>query len=307
MQQPSLIHPKDVKAAESLFADPPVAPLLEMGANEYLWLQDKSSFKAIAALTRQTPGSLLTDFVDSHIAHKYSAAALDEIHEAKIDHFGVRVYGTAQYPPSLRDAADPVELLYFRGAWELSETKKSVAVVGSRKPSPAGLQQAQELVKELVFHGYTIVSGLAAGIDTMAHRTAIECGGTTISVIGTPITEAYPKENQELQETIASKHLLISQVPILRYKRQDWRTNRLFFPERNKTMSALSQATVIIEAGETSGTLVQARAALQQGRKLFILDRCFRNTSITWPAFYEKKGAIRVRDIEDIKWGLDGI
>jgi DNA processing protein len=85
-------------------------------------------------------------------------------------------------------------------------------------------------------------------------------------VIGTPLSRVYPKDNAELQRKIAREFLLISQVPVKRYERQDYRRNRLFFPERNITMSALTEATIIVEAGETSGTLIQARAALNQGR-----------------------------------------
>ena len=86
-----------------------------------------------------------------------------------------------------------------------------------------------------------------------------------------------------------------------RYETQGYRQNRLFFPERNITMSALTEATVIVEAGETSGTQVQARAALQQGRKLFILDSCFRNPRLTWPYRFAERGAIRVADYDDIR------
>jgi DNA processing protein len=289
------------------FTERPISPILEMGGYEYLWLQEGSSFKNIANLFRETPGSIPTDFVDLGIAKEYSNQTLSIIRSAGIRSFGVRIHGASQYPMSLRHAIDPVELLYFQGAWELIESPKSVAVVGSRNPSPEGLRRTKQLVKELVSHGYTIVSGLASGVDAVAHKTAIESGGYTIAVIGTSITESYPRENKELQATIASNYLLISQVPILRYMRQDWRTNRFFFPERNKTMSALTQATIIVEAGETSGTLVQARAALQQGRKLFILDSCFQNPNITWPARYEQKGAVRVHDMDDIKWCLDGV
>ena len=118
--------------------------------------------------------------------------------------------------------------------------------------------------------------------------------------LGTPITESYPNENAELQRRIAKDYLVVSQVPILRYARQTFRGNRLLFPERNATMSALSDATVIVEAGETSGTLTQARAALHQGRQLFILDSCFQNPNLTWPAKFAEKGAIRVKDFDDI-------
>jgi DNA processing protein len=136
-------------------------------------------------------------------------------------------------------------------------------------------------------------------VDTVAHETAIAEGGRTVAVIGTPLSHSYPKENIELQRRIAEEFLLISQVPVKRYERQDYRRNRLFFPERNVTMSALTEATIIVEAGETSGTLIQARAALHQGRKLFILDSCFRR-GLSWPQKYADKGAIRVVDYDDI-------
>lgn len=156
------------------------------------------------------------------------------------------------------------------------------------------------MAKLLVGKGFTIVSGLAAGIDTVAHKTAILNNGKTIAEIGTPLNYVYPRENAVLQDYIAKQHLLITQVPFIRYKSQHYKANRLFFPERNKTMSAISEATIIIEASQTSGTLVQARAALKQGRKLFILNSCFEDKSITWPSYYEERGAIRVRDFSDI-------
>jgi DNA processing protein len=121
-------------------------------------------------------------------------------------------------------------------------------------------------------------------------------------VIGTPLSLRYPKENAELQDRIAKEHLLISQVPIVRYQQgKNPTANRFFFVERNVTMSALTLATIIIEAGETSGTLVQARHALKQGKKLFILESNFKNPALTWPAKFEQQGAIRVRDYEDIQ------
>jgi len=214
------------------------------------------------------------------------------------------LHGAEDYPDRLRDAAHPVELLYYRGWWDLIDSPKRIAIVGSRSVSDDGLRRTRKLVKLLVQDGYTIVSGLAKGVDTAAHTTAIDNGGSTIAVIGTPITEYYPPENRALQDLIAEKFLLVSQVPIWRYSTQDYRSNRLFFPERNATMSALAQATVIVEASDTSGTLAQARAALQQGRKLFILDNCFRNPKLTWPAKFQSQGAIRVTGIDDIRAAL---
>jgi DNA processing protein len=160
----------------------------------------------------------------------------------------------------------------------------------------------RKLVKRLVEDNFTVVSGLAKGIDTEAHRTALQHGGRTIAVIGTPLNLRYPKENSHLQDEIAEKHLVISQVPVVRYQQTPNPTvNRFFFVERNITMAALTQATIIVEAGETSGTLVQARHALRQGRKLFILESNFKNPALSWPAKFEEQGAIRVREYEDIR------
>jgi DNA processing protein len=216
-----------------------------------------------------------------------------------VKRFGVRIHRAGEYPQKLRDARYPLELLYYRGLWELIETP-CIAVVGTRAPSAEGVETARKIVQFLVREGWTIVSGLAAGIDTVAHTTAIESKGKTIAVIGTPLSEVYPRSNADLQEKIAREYLLISQIPVYRYYKQTYRQNRLFFPERNVTMSALTVGTIIVEAGETSGTLIQARAALQQGRKVFIHDRCFNNPELSWPDTYAKRGAIRVRQPSDI-------
>lgn len=277
-----------------------ISPLLELGAYEALWLQQKSSFKTIAELFRQNPGAVPTDFVEPDTADNHARQVLDTLRERGVDDVGVRVHGAGEYPVRLRDAEYPIELLYYRGDWSLADEPRAVAVVGTRNPTDEGVRRARKLVKSLVADGVVIVSGLAKGIDTIAHTTAIECGGKTIAVIGTPICDVYPKENVSLQLRLASDFLVVSQIPTLRYLRQDWRTNRLFFPERNVTMSALTAATIIVEAGETSGTLTQARAALAQGRKLFILDSIFRNPALTWPETYAKRGAIRVTDYEQI-------
>lgn len=277
----------------------PISPLLETGAYEALWLTSKASFKSIARLFSDHPNALPSDFVEQPKAEQCAAEVREKLEESGIRRFGVRIHHAGDYPAKLRDATHPIEFLYYRGAWELTENR-CVAVVGSRKASHEGRSRTRRLVKELVKRDFTVVSGLAAGIDTIAHTTAIESGGTTIAVVGTPLGKVYPKENRALQEKIAKEHLLISQVPVLRYSKHGPKYNRLFFPERNITMSALTEATIIVEAGETSGTLIQARAALNQGRNVFILDSCFQRSDITWPTRLEKQGAIRITEPEDI-------
>lgn len=279
----------------------PISPYREFGAYEALWTEKPASFKWIAEKFSEHPGSLPSDFIPEIEAMKYAQTARDILSDAGVDHFGVIIHGATEYPEKLRSAEYPIELVYFQGWWDLIDSK-SVAVVGTREPSSEGQARAKKLVRHLVKDDFTVVSGLAKGIDTVVHTTTLDAGGRTIAVIGTPLSLRYPKENTDLQDRIAKEHLLISQVPIVRYQQvKNPTANRFFFVERNITMSALTLATIIIEAGETSGTLVQARHALKQGKKLFILESNFNNPGLTWPAKFEQQGAIRVRDYEDIQ------
>lgn len=286
-------------SAATDFRDRAIVPARELGAYEALWARQGTSFKSLAELFTRYPGAVPSDFVGSEEAEQYSRLALGTIRDAGIEHFGIRVHGAGEYPVKLRDAAHPVELLYYQGNWDISSTP-CVAIVGTRRPSGSGVLDARKLAARFVRDGFTVVSGLARGIDTVAHTTAIEAGGSTVAVLGTPITTCYPPENAELQRRIADRFLVISQVPIVRHSRQSAHGNRLFFPERNVTMSALTQATVIVEAGNTSGTLIQARHALQQGRKLFIMESSFHKPELTWPAKFVDRGAIRVTEFDEI-------
>lgn len=284
------------------FAQRAVSPFQELGAYESLWDQQGASFKSLASLFAQQFGAIPSDFVEKSRAISYANDVHSSLKEAGVNNYGIRVHGAGDYPDRLRIAEYPIELLYFQGWWDLVNSPRSVAVVGTRKPSSEGLARTRKLVKALVQDDFTIVSGLAAGVDTAAHTTTIELGGRTIAVLGTPLSRTYPSSNAKLQKEIAERHLLISQVPVKRYSNQkNPVSNNFFFPERNITMSALTDATIIVEAGETSGTLVQARHALKQGRKVFILDSNFRSPDLKWPHTFEERGAIRVVDYDDIR------
>jgi DNA processing protein len=278
-----------------------ISPYREVGAYEALWTETKASFRWIADKFRARPGSLPSDFVPEEESLARAAEVRSLLQQAGVEHYGIRVHGAGEYPESLRVADHPIELLYFQGWWDLVNSN-CVALVGTRQPSAEGEARARRLTKNLIADDWTVVSGLARGIDTIVHTTALAEGGRTIAVLGTPLTVRYPRENSGLQERLAAEQLIISQVPVIRYKATVNPTaNRFFFIERNITMSALTAATIIIEAGETSGTLVQARHALKQRKKVFILDSNFRNSALTWPARLEEQGAIRVREYEEIK------
>ncbi len=281
-----------------------ISPFDEMLAYEALWGEINMTEKKVAELFKKFPGLLPHEVLFQYVnrnPEKYNqkVTTVRKFIVSRIKDFSVSVYGDYQYPERLRDAKYPIEIFYYIGDLTLTETR-CISIVGSRNVSEEGAKRARKLAKLLVKEGYTIVSGLAKGVDCNAQRSCIENGGRTIGVIGTPIDRYYPKENRELQDEIKKKHLLISQVPFYRYTKQNYRYNRIFFPQRNATMAALSEATVIVEAGESSGTLTQARACMNQGRKLFILNNLFERNDLRWPRKYEAAGAIRVKDINDI-------
>jgi DNA processing protein len=151
--------------------------------------------------------------------------------------------------------------------------------------SDEGVSRAKAFAQALVSHNITVVSGLAEGVDTVAHETAIASGGRTIAVLGTPLDKTYPTKNKALLETIKRDHLAISQFPEgYPYQKQN-------FPRRNRTMALISDATVIVEAGESSGTRHQGWEALRLGRLVFIMQNVAENPDLTWPAEMISYGA----------------
>jgi len=283
-----------------------ISPYNELLAYEFLWAQDHSSLKKIAqflSLQAKLPSEVVNEIPpDLFGSFDQRIDTIKEFIEKKLKSspsFSFLIKESPQFPDKLLDAKYPINLFYYRGNPDLVNTD-CISVVGTRKISAEGHKRTEKLVNLLSNYDLTLVSGLAEGVDTVALDTAIKCKMNTIGVIGTPIDEYYPPKNRHLQDEIAIKHLLISQVPFYKYYTQPFQTKRIYFPERDVTMAALSLATIIVEASDTSGTLFQAKACIEQKRPLFILNSCFENPSITWPHKYEEKGAIRVRDINDI-------
>lgn len=151
------------------------------------------------------------------------------------------------------------DVLYTAGDTALLTEGSRVAIVGSRKATPDGIKRAQAVTRALVQQGIIVVSGLAEGIDTVAHRTAIEEGGRTIAVLGTPLSKAYPAMNAGLLEEIKRDHLAISQFP------EGYPGKSENFPRRNRTMALICDATIVIEASEKSGTRHQGWEAIRLG------------------------------------------
>ena len=185
-------------------------------------------------------------------------------------------------------------VLYARGPMRIPLERPPVSVIGARRPSGEGLRRARAVSATLVENGIVVVSGLAAGIDAEAHRTAIRLRGRTIAVLGTPLDRAYPAENAALQKAIAEGHLLLSQFapgrPVARGN----------FVMRNLTMALVSRATVIVEAGKHSGTRHQGWEALRLRRPLFIADSVADDPGMGWPGEMLARGAVRMSGPEDV-------
>ena len=198
------------------------------------------------------------------------AAEVLDAAEAEIEGWqarGMRVISLLDpdYPDNLRAVHDRPPLILVAGCLEPGDWR-SVAVVGARQASPAGLRIARSVAEHLAERGYTVVSGLAAGIDTAAHTAALARDGRTIAVIGTGLSRFYPPQNAALQRRIASECAVISQFW------PDAPPSRHSFPMRNAVMSGMTLATVVVDASHTSGARMQARLALAQGRTVFLVE-----------------------------------
>jgi len=183
--------------------------------------------------------------------------------------------------------------LWTRGDVGLLARHPRVAVVGTRNPSDAGVRRTQQLVRDLVGASAIIVSGLALGIDTIAHKHTLALQGRTIAVLGTSLDEVTPTSNASLQKRIGDDHLLVSEfapgVPVSRGN----------FPRRNRTMALVSDASVIVEAGESSGTQSQGWEALRLGRSLFLL-RSLVESGPAWAQSLVEHGAFVLDRIDDL-------
>lgn len=219
-----------------------------------------------------------------------------------IEKHGVQLlaYGDAAYPAPLAKIADPPPMLYYRGAWADSDAK-AVAVVGSRHCTPYGRRMAERMASGLARAGYTVVSGLARGIDGMAHRAALDAGGRTIAVLAGGLSAIYPPEHKDLSEAIEKSGCLVSETPMTLAPQPG------MFPARNRIISGLSLAVVIVEANDRSGALITAEHAAEQSRELFAMPGNADSVASAGTNRLVREGARLVRDADDVLEDLAGL
>jgi DNA processing protein len=206
----------------------------------------------------------------------------------------VIVQGDAEFPSRLLEIYDPPLVLYIRGCPEILN-QSGIAVVGTRHPTPYGMGMAERLSYDLAARGLILISGMARGVDTAAHRGALNARGKTLAVWGTGVDVTYPKENQKLTDQIlASGGAIVSEFPLGTFPAPQ------NFPIRNRIISGLSIGVLVIEAGEYSGTRVTARCALEQGREVFAVPGNVTNKLSWGPNTLIKQGAALVATWEDV-------
>jgi DNA processing protein len=205
-----------------------------------------------------------------------------------------------RYPRLLLEIADPPPLLYCCGRLELLD-RPAIAIVGSRNATAAGAQNAESFAKAFSGAGIAIVSGLALGIDTAAHRGGLAGAGSTIAVLGTGIDRCYPTRNADLAREIAAQGLLISEFPL------GTRAIAANFPRRNQLISGLSRGCLVVEAALASGSLITARAALEQGREVFAIPGSIHSPLAKGCHALIKAGAKLVETADDVLAELPGL
>lgn len=228
------------------------------------------AFGSLEAILAAPPAALLAV---PRIGPKTAAAirAVDlertrsDIARWQADGIHILLHTDADYPAALKTLDDPPPVLFRRGAM-LPQDERAVAVVGTRRPSPPARELAARLAGELAVRGWTIVSGLAAGIDAAAHRGALEAGGRTLAVLGSGLHTVYPPQNVRLAARIIRSGAILSET------HPDAAPNSAALVARNRLISGLSHAVIVVEAGARSGSLHAARFAGQQGRIVFAVD-----------------------------------
>jgi len=226
------------------------------------------------------------------ISQKKNINPYEEWQKIEKQKVGFIIPSENKYPNLLKEISYSPSSFYIKG--EIPEETPRIAIVGTRKISAYGKLVTEKLVQELVHYNFIIVSGLAYGVDTIAHKTALENQGKTIAVLGSGLNNIYPYSNKKLSQEIAKHGALITEYPL------EAPVLKHYFPWRNRIISGLSLATVVIEAPEKSGALITAQFALEQNREVFAIPGPIFNKNSAGTNNLIKQGAKLVSQIEDI-------
>ncbi len=267
-----------------------------LGASKARDLVDR--FRTPQAIFRASVSELESAGLGEGVARSLSSGcsfddAARQQEKAKALGAGIIAYNHPLYPPQLRELGDPPTILYYLGNPELL-TRVCLAVVGTRRPSPYGIAATERLSHDLAELGLVIVSGMARGIDTAAHRATLQSGGATIAVFGCGVDLVYPAENRRLRDEIAERGLLVSEFPI---GAPAYPQN---FPIRNRIVSGLSAGVLVVEGAQYSGSAITARLAIEQGREVFAVPGNITSRASWGPNLLIKQGAHLIQEATDV-------
>lgn len=255
-------------------------------------------YRTPQAILRAPPSELEASGMSGSVARSIASGCTFE--EAVDQHQRMIDYGTTlipitdpRYPPRLREIFDPPVVLFARGRIELLQSLM-LGIVGTRRPTAYGVAAAERLSADLAQAGLTIASGMARGIDTAAHKSALAAGGDTIAVFGCGVDMVYPAENRKLVEQMATKGLLLSEFPMCSpaYPQN--------FPVRNRIISGMSAGVLVVEGAQYSGSSITAKMALEQQREVFAVPGSIMSKMSWGPNLLIKQGAKLVQDWNDV-------
>ncbi len=266
-----------------------------------------SYFENLEQAWQASMGELITAGLEENVAQEVIGLRNEidleqEMKKLAAEEISVLTILDDSYPKLLKEIYNPPAVLYYQGRLSPTEDEFSLAIVGTRKFSNYGAQVTPEITKELVRYNLVIVSGLALGIDSMAHEACLEVGGRTIAVLGSGLDRQsiYPSYNRYLADKIIKNNgLLLSEYPV------GTQPLKHFFPQRNRIVSGLSLGVLVVEAPEDSGALLTARHALEQNREVFALPGSIYNQNSFGPHNLIKMGAKLVTRAEDVIEALD--
>jgi DNA processing protein len=258
-----------------------------------------SRFKSPEAVLAASPRALIeVDGIEKNLAFQIKKNsdiefAKEQLAKVKAAKASMLSFWNPKYPTLLKRTADPPVVLFCKGCVGMLNTQ-SIAIVGTRQPTEYAKVVTKNLTGELASKGLTIVSGMARGVDTLAHTETVRIGGKTVAVLGTGVDVVYPSENKTLAQNIQENGVLVSEFFM------GEGPDAPHFPRRNRIISGLSDGTLIIEAGRKSGALITADSALEQGRDVFVVPGIINNPKAAGSNLLMQQGAAVVLSAQDI-------
>lgn len=285
--------PSFPKTRYAMPAPEPAAPEEELEAFEFICTTIGPGRHRISSFLAEH-GNLPSEALPSAVGSFSDVARMAEIRSilaARRGLFSFSTLGMPGFPSCIMHQKEPLPILYHKGSLSLL-SERCICVAGTRQPDLLDISAAWRIGHALAAHGYTVASGLAAGVDAASAVAAIDEGGRVVGVIGTPIDLIFPQENAHLFGEVSSQGLLMSQVPLCLYEHQRGDARKSYFLDRDELLATISEAVVIVQAGERGGSAATARAAVSHGRKLLLLPGVAEDTS--WGRNYVSEGKATV-------------